>query len=338
MNPDRILVVNVTRIGDTMFTTPLLRALAAHWPNAHITVLAHSTRGEVLAELPFVHVLGGIDKQSARFRGWLPGKSYDLAIVVGYDQPLVEYALRVAHGVVAFRQADESINARLYRVVEDAAPHSEHAVDRLLRLSGALGIPPAGRRLAFQLKEEEAAWAKARLATEGLKDATPLIGLQVASFPTKAYRDWPIEHFEMLCQQVLAIWPSAGFLIFGGPEEHSRTAWLHERLGDRAALLAGRRALKLRPTAAMMSLVDAYVGVDTGPTHLMSTFDIPIIGLYHCLLPHAVYGPLDHPFDFGIDHPACGGDCDETTPMADIGVEQVLARLEQGLQAARPKN
>src|SRR5438132_6775977 len=51
-------------------------------------------------------------------------------------------------------------------------------------------------------------------------------------------------------------------------------SWLSERLGPRATLYAG---LCLRETAAVMNLTDLFVGVDTGPTHLMSAFDVPLV-------------------------------------------------------------
>ena len=334
LEPHRILVINVTRIGDTLFTTPVLAALHAAWPAAEITVLAHPKRGEVLAGLPEIRCLGRIDKQRARFKGWLGGKSYDLALVFGHDRSLLDYAFRVARQVVAYRQDDTALNARFLAMADEPPPHAEHAVLRALRLTDALGIARTGLRLRLALSAAERDWAKSFLAQTGLAGGRPRIGLQVASFPTKAYRDWPIEHFAALCEAVCARWPQAGFLIFGGPEEKERTRWLKARLGERAVLLAGQ--LSLRQTAAMMSLVDAYIGVDTGPTHIMGTFDIPIIGLYHCRLPHAIYGPLDHPLDFGLDHPRLGQVCDETTPMAEISVERVFDRLSEALEGRLP--
>ena len=180
--------------------------------------------------------------------------------------------------MVAFRQGDDKIDARLFRCVPRPGFQSMHAVDYLLTLTRALGVPDAGRRLAYQVTEAERTWA-----TKNLPEGRPLVGLQVASFPTKGFRDWPVEKFRELCQRLLARWPSAHFLIFGGALERARTEDLAQSLGPHATLFAGR--LDLRRSAALMKELDLYVGVDTGPTHLIGTFDIPMVALYHCYSP-----------------------------------------------------
>ncbi len=335
--PRSILFITVSRIGDTLFATPALRAIAAAWPGAAITVLAHPKRAEVLANFPGVARVGGIDKGRAIWRGRLGvlSRQFDLAFAFGFDEPLVAYALRVARRVVAFRQADERLNSKLFAAVDRPPFQSEHAVRQLLRLPAAVGVATKGLRIGYQPRPAELADAQQRLAASGIASATPLIGLQVASFPTKAYRDWPIASFADLCCRIAHRWPHAGFLIYGGDEERQRTGWLKEQLGHRAALFAGQ--LSLRQTAALMSLTDLYVGVDTGPTHLMSAFDIPLVALYHCISPSSLTGPLDHPCAYVIDHPVPHGACKETVSMADITVDSVFERVEHALTAHPPR-
>jgi heptosyltransferase-3 len=328
------LVINVCRIGDTLLATPALRAIAAAHPGAHITALCHPKRAEIVRHLPFVQRVGAISKRSAPWRGWLSGVRYDFALVYGFDESLVAYALRKARHVVAFRQQDEALNRRLHRVVEVPAFQSEHTVAVLQRLPAALGIAPAGGRLAYQVTDAERSWAATRLKTDVPAGGAPLIGLQVASFPKKAYRDWPVEQFAELAEEIARALPRAHFLIYGGSGERGRTDWLKQRLGARATLYAG--ALSLRQTAAIMSCTDLYVGVDTGPTHIMSAFDIPLVGLYHCYSPSRLIGALDHPKFHPVDHPRPYG-CAMETPMAEISVASVLGAVRCALDAQPPR-
>jgi heptosyltransferase-3 len=329
--PRRILYINVSRIGDTLLMTPAVKAVAARWPQTEIDLLAHPKREEVLRFLPFVRHVGGITKNRAPFRGRLTalsGKPYDLAFVCNFDAPLVEYALRVAKRVVAFRQPDATLNARLYRAVEHPALQTTHAVDIQLLLPAAVGVPPAGRALCYRVTAEEEQWAAAFLAGHGAGDSHPLLGLQVASFPTKAYRDWPLENFIELCRRVRAAWPAAHFLIFGGALEKDRTAALAAELGQSATLCAGR--LSLRQTAALMNRVDLYVGVDTGPTHIMGALHRRMVALYHGYSPSRVLAPLDHPCLYAIDHPLADR-CTPEAAMAAIGVDRVWQAVESAL-------
>lgn len=326
--PRDILYINVSRIGDTLLVTPAVRAVAARWPQARIHLLAHPKREEVLRHLPFVHRTGVIDKRRAQFMGWLPGKSYDLAFVSNFDAPLIKYALRVARRVVAFRQPDSALNRRLHYAVDHPVGQPLHAVDVQLLLPAALGVAPAGKALSYRVTADEEQWAARFLNQRGVANRHPLVGLQVASFPTKAYRDWPPAHFSELCRRIRAAWPEAHFLIFGGDLEKQRTEALAAELGSAATLCAGK--LTLRETAALMNRVDLYVGVDTGPTHLMGAMQRPMVALYHGYSPSRVLAPLDHPCLYAIDHPLADC-CTPEADMADIAVDRVWAAVRQAL-------
>jgi len=331
IQPRSILVINVSRIGDTLLATPAILALAKTWPQASVDVLGHPKRIEVLQHLPFVRRVGPISKHSAAFRGWLDylAKPYDLAVVYGFDQSLVAYALRVSRHVAAFRQQSEWLNRRLATVVEPPAHQSDHSVRLALALPAALGAKTAAVRLSYTVTNAERAWAMRTLAHDLPQDAALVIGLQVASFPTKAYRDWPIESFIELCERIQEFMPKVHFLIFGGTEEHLRTKALKRKLGKSATLYAG--TLSLRQTGALMSLLDLFIGVDTGPTHLAGTFDIPLIGLYHGFSRSELIGPLDHPCFIAIDHPLAGPNCPTAATMADISVDTVWQAVKQQL-------
>jgi heptosyltransferase-3 len=153
--------------------------------------------------------------------------------------------------------------------------------------------------------------------------------LQLASFPTKAYRDWPLASFIALARAIRARWPASEFLVFGGAGDSARARELAQALGGGCSVFAG--SVSLRQTAALMSQTQLYVGVDTGPTHMMSCFDIPLVALYHCISPSRLIGALEHPRYYPVDHPK-PFPCSPDTPMSEIGVDRVLAAVEKALQ------
>ena len=316
----KILVIIVSRIGDTLLTTPAIESISGHFKDTEITVLAHPKRYTVLQYLPFVNNVGYISKNTVIWKGRF-GKKYDLAFVYGYDKSLVLYALRVSNRVIAFKQSDNKIDNKLYKSVEFPTSKNMNFVDIFMALPQAIEIQADNKRLSLSLTKDDELFAD-NILTENKLSNKLLIGIQAVSFPTKAYRDWPTECFLELCKKIIDKYPNVHFLIYGGcaEKEKEKLNWLFNGLSSYATSFIG---MPLRETAAVMSKTRLYIGVDTGPTHIMSTFNIPMIVLFHCKLKSEIYGALEHPCYFAIDHPN-KKNCSEVSSMSDILVKTVL--------------
>ena len=329
----RVLLVNVTRIGDTILATPAIRAIAKFFPNATLTVLGHPKRVEVLENISYIHRTGGIDKRGAMLRGWrdvLLGAEYDWAFVWRNDEELVRYALRKARHVVAHRQQDARLNTKLFAAVDRIADNKVHAVAWALSLPRAAGIPADGYQLDYCVSDTEIRSAQRQLQADFPSASGPFIGMQVASFATKSYRDWPIENFIALAKQIAMENDDARFVLYGAASDQTRIETLTTALRGKAKSYAGQ--FSLRETVAMMACTDLYIGVDTGPTHLFSALSKPMIALYHPSLPSGIYKPLEAPALYVIDHPRSGPDATSDIPMAEISVEMVLNAVRAALR------
>ena len=327
----RILLINVTRIGDTLLNTPAIRAIHRHFPNAAITCLGHAKRVEVLHHLPYISEVGEIDKHSAVYRGRLgalTGASYDWAFVWGNDAALHRYALRKAERVVGYEQKDAALNQQFFHAAIEPKLYSLHGVAMQLALPASVGIAADGYGLDYVVADDEVLAARARLQRDLGAGKTPVIGLQVASFPTKAYRDWPIEQFIALGIRIIKDYPQAHFLLFGGADDRERTGIFANLLPDNTTVYAG---VSLRETVAIMNEINLYIGVDTGPTHLFGALGKPMVALYHPTLPSALYKPLQHPALYVVDHPLAGATTEQTIPMAEINIETVWQRVADAL-------
>jgi heptosyltransferase-3 len=315
----QVLVIIVARIGDTLLVTPALRALKSAIPQGRLTVLAHPKRLEVLRHLPFIDALEAITKTSAPVRGWIGKNRFDVALVYGRDSALVRYALRASDCVIAFPQHDKALERRLtHRVAEPTEP--QHAVLHRLSLLAPLGLAADDLRLAYCVTAEERADARRWLGAHA-PSGRPLIGVQIASFPTKAHRDWPVSSFQELIARIVATHPQAGLLLLGDEAAATKAAPLLQAYPNRAALAAGR--LSLRMSAAVMAELDLYIGVDTGPTHIAGALGIPMVALYHPAYPGRNLAPLQHPACIVIEHPLTGKSAATTASMADIPVAAV---------------
>lgn len=313
-----VLAIIVARIGDTLLATPALRAIKPAAPRGRLTVLAHCKRAPLLANLPFIDRLGSIDKRSASWRGWLPAAQHDLAVVWGHDRPLIDYALRRARKVVTFEASGLPVDSRLIQVTR---PNGVHAVIERLALVEAVGISAQDLRLAYAVTPEEAEAARRWLAGRGA--TRPIVGVQPVSFPTKPHRDWPIDSFVELLRRLAAEFPQATFVVLGDEGAADAGRRLQAGIGGRVIVAAGQ--FDLRRSAALIGELDAYIGVDTGPTHIAGAMGVPMVALYHCSYPGRNLVPLAHPALRMIEHPATGADHASTSiKMSDIPVAQVL--------------
>lgn len=325
----RILVVIVARIGDTLLATPILRALKTALPACRLTVWAHPKRLEALQHLSLIDHLRGVTKGSAFLRGRMPGKRFDAALVLGHDAPLLAAACRLAKRVAAFRRRNQALPHGVDFALDE--PEGIHAVDHRLSLLQPFGIPVDGRRLAWTVAPAETAWADTWLGQHlPTRRDGPLLGLQAASFPTKAYRDWPAEYFRDLVARFLPTHPTGHVVLFGDAASRERAALIAQDK-PHIAILAGHASL--RQSAAVMARCTAYVGVDTGPSHIAGALGLPMVVLYHPLHPGRNLMPLEHPAPLAvIEHPALdsGQDVSEAA-MAEISVDTVWAALQQVL-------
>ena len=296
-----ILLIGVARIGDTLLLTPAMRALKALYPKARLTVMAHPKRREVLENLDFIDSLQPVTKNTTRLKGWLPVRPYDLAFVYGRDIALVRYALRVAHRVYCHAEKEFAALSSQH-LVRVERPHGVHAVHERLALVEAAGALPHNLRLAYRVTDSERQVAEQLLAQRGVSGRRPRIGLQAFSFPTKAHRDWPLENFESLIQLIQTVHPEALFLILGDAQAAKLAGPLADRFPGAVEVVAGTQSL--RASAALMSLLDLYVGVDTGPTHIAGALGIPMLAMYHHLYPGRNLAPLQNPVCHIVEHPA----------------------------------
>lgn len=343
----RVLAIHVARIGDTLLTTAALRHLSHIYPGAQIDFMGHAKRIEVLEGLPYIHKLASISKKSAKLKGWcakfMGRKPYDLAFVWGHDAELVAYARRVSKRVVISRQLNEAANLMADQVVEfpnDTNLLSE-AEDKPL-VQWILDVVEQGTQTKaenlyadYVVTAAESAEAKALLAQYTDNAQPQYIGLVVESHPAGAHRDWPIENFVALAQQLASEGADRVFVLIGGSLSDAKVAALHHVLGDRLINLSGK--LSLRQSAAVINALDLYVAVDTGPSHIAAAVGTPSVVMFHCMRAGEYLLAPRYPERLTIvNHPTARLACSFETPMHAVGVERVLAAARAQLAGGRP--
>ncbi|HNW56107.1 MAG TPA: glycosyltransferase family 9 protein, partial [bacterium] len=95
----------------------------------------------------------------------------------------------------------------------------------------------------------------------------------------RSYRQWPIDSFVQLAQQLLAKYSSYQIVIIGGLDDDLMFDRLASQIngGDRLVNAANR--LSIPATYELIRLARLFVGNESGPGHLAASLGIPTISL-----------------------------------------------------------
>lgn len=284
--PRRILAICTRRLGDVLLTTALLRSLRRHWPGAGLDVLTLERSAQALEGNPDVsRVLplpeGASLAESLRaIGGW---RHYDLALSTLWSDRAHLTAFAAAPqraGVVGGAgHPGNAWKAWLAQRPVDLGAGQHHTVIQYLKLADALGIP----RVNELVPPRAAGGAQPDLGGRPYVVLHPAAAFRYKSWTARGWR-------------ALARWLSAQGLtvvLDAGPGEAERA--LLDAIVDGAGLPHGTLVrldgtLRFPELTPLLEGARAYVGPDTGVTHLAAATGIPTVALFGPLRPDT-WGP-----------------------------------------------
>jgi lipopolysaccharide heptosyltransferase I len=333
---------------------PVAAALKERFPHCRLTWIVDERYHELLAGNPWVDSVVRIRlKEGMRSlldgrgrRNWmgvvrvLRGARFDVAIdLQGLMRSGLIAFLSGAPARVGFPrgQVRETWNRAFTNLRPRSVPPRSHVIDRNLALLHPLGVYSRERRFALRVPPAiEEAMLRYLRATDGGKHALRVVVNPAAGWSTK---QWGPHRYAEIADRVSKAWDANVYLLWGPGERE-----LAEQVG-RHMMRPGHLVpeMGLPALTAFLRGCDLFVGGDSGPMHLASAVDTPVLGLY---------GPSDPlrngPFRKGdrVVRAAvsCGPcyrrNCARTPCMDSISVEQVwrtLTEMVDSVNASRRK-
>ncbi len=272
---ERILVVRVGALGDTLMATPVAKAIKSLHPDWEIDFLCSAMAAPLLLRNPDigrVHVLRGrnlpywVSPEKLGLVRRIRLASYRFAVLLE-SAPRYRLLLEKA-GVGEIRGFDETpFDPRL------------HSAANNLRAAGLDWREHVLRATVTTDQDDNAA---ARFLLEGLK--TPWVGLHAGYGPAGKKRNqmerlkgWSSSNFSELANRLLD-W-GVSLVLTGSPGDRREALRLAEGLpDDRVRVLAGKTTV--RELAAILSQLRLFISVDSGPAHLAAAVGTPLIVLW----------------------------------------------------------
>ncbi|MBM3324558.1 MAG: glycosyltransferase family 9 protein [Calditrichaeota bacterium] len=211
---ERFLIVKLGAAGDVLRTTPLLRAIKAHHPHAHVTWLTRSP--EVLPSkwidriLPFT--LEAIT--------WVMSASFSHLLSLDKDPEAVAIASKVkAVNHRGFMQGPEGLCAPADALAQEkfltglfddvSKAYRKSYPQEIIEMCG---YAYQRERYVLELPESEPKWK--------LPTARPLVGLATGCGARWPHRNWPDEHWMELATRLVS--EGLGVVLLGGPPEEEK--------------------------------------------------------------------------------------------------------------------
>ena len=311
--PDtRILVVKLAGIGDLLLATPSLRALRESYPQARIDLLVTPDSAGLLNGWDVIDHIIVLDKYlfdypqqlitqpSTMLRltelwNTLRAGHYDAVLLLHHLTLLFgrlkHEALMRATGAKWRVGLDNGHGAFLNVRVKDEGFGAMHEAEYCMAVAEAVGATVRDTKLYLPLRDEER--AAARQLVYGAETETtiqrPIIAMHPGSGGYSTARRWAPERFAQLAD---TLYHDVGgqLLLLGGPEE----AELHQRIiatlqsNVPVRSLAGKGNIKV--AAALLELVDLFVGNDAGLMHLAVAAGAPTVAIFG-LSNYKAWGP-----------------------------------------------
>jgi ADP-heptose:LPS heptosyltransferase len=281
---NRILVITLSGIGDTLMATPLFHELQTQYPKASIDVLVlWKGARQVLSGNPHVsqviqHDFLRASKLSSLWACWqLRRRHYDLSINThtqgrrGYRviARLIGAQVRLSH-----QYENQSWLDRLlvtHSLPQDYTVHAMENNARLLQLVRRQQRLPRHEYEIF-LSDSEQAWATGWLERNPAQGRR-LLGIHVGSGGTKnlALRRWPVSRYIEMLRELPTRAPGLQPVLFGGPEE----ARLHAELRAAGVPFVVAESRDLREATALVGRCHAFLSVDTVFMHIAAAMGVP---------------------------------------------------------------
>lgn len=269
---DRILIVRLAPLGETILTTPVIRALRQHFRDAYIAYMVAPTREDLVSANPHLNEVLTYHASVPKLIYQIARRKFQMVLVL---QPTFRLVLHTFLARIPFRVGFET-NAAGKKLLNLAVPNntSQHEIQRYLDVVRALGVKVVDDEPEVFVDTAGMAWVNNFLEKRKLDDSKPVIGLNPGAATT--YRRWHAANFAALGDRLHEAY-DAHIVITTGPREGKLADQVAEQMVYSPLIVNQATPMQL---AALLQRCRLYISNDTGPMHLSTAVKTPTVALF----------------------------------------------------------
>ena len=326
-----ILVVNVNWLGDTVFATPVFKALKEYYPGCRVSCLCVPRVYEILQMSPFIDEIIIYDEKGRDwgiFRKWkiiqeIRRRKFDVAFLL---RASISRALMLYAAGIPLRVGYKTKTPR-FLLSHPVSPLETdvHRSEEYAYVVKSFQVPVGDQACELKVPQENLEKMKASLASLGLDKTRGFIVVNAGG--NWDLKRWPAENFAALVKRLMRDFKES-VLMVGAAKDLDLVEVITRLSGEKPFVLTGKTDLK--DLAAIFSLAKLFICADTGPLHLASAVGCPSIALFGPTRPEAT-GPRGKgkgivlQKDVGCNRAPCFHlACQKNVCMQSITVDDVL--------------
>ncbi|MGR3304086.1 MAG: glycosyltransferase family 9 protein [Candidatus Scalindua sp.] len=307
-NPEKILIIRLSAIGDVVHVLPALKLLRSHFPKSKIAWLVEDKASDILTGHPDIddvivfprrkwqreilkikktrNILSDIISFYKRLRG----EHYDL--IIDFQGNLKSGIMNLITGSgkkAGFgRGYCKEFNYLTTRYQAFPPGKKMHRIDKNLFLLKELGIGNGFQRPRLPVFKPDKKYISKFIKT-GIKPSLPIIIIHPGTSKFGSYKQWPPLNYALLADMILDTY-EANVVFTWGPYEFGVVKEIVKEMKHKALPACETRSIK--QLIELIRHASLFIGGDTGPLHIASILNIPVVGIYGPKDP-AIYGPYN---------------------------------------------
>ena len=268
----RILIIRLAPLGETVLTTPAIRALRQHFRDAYIAYMVAPTREDLVSANPHLNEVLTYEPSVPKLIYQMARRKFQIAVVL---QPTFRLVFHTFLARIPFRVGFET-NAGGKKLLNLAVPNNtaQHETERYLDVVRALGVETVNNEPEVFVDSARIAWVNNFLQSQRLNGGKCIIGLNPGA--ATAYRRWCASNFAVLGDRLHERY-GAHIIITTGPQEGELADQVAELMAHSPIIVNQATPMQL---AALLQRCNLYISNDTGPMHLSTAVKTPTIALF----------------------------------------------------------
>ena len=282
-NNQKILIISMTGLGDSLWATPAIREIKNSSPKSKIFVLTNNTGFEIFQNNPYIEKIILFKKPHFIFfpqilYRLLQLKCFTVLIFHATQRMiLVLSTLIKAKEIISIASQNKGLDCLFTKLIKDK---NIHEITKRFLLASLLKHQKIKKTLNFFPTVEELQYANIFFKKIKYNEKKTIILHPGAQ---ESYKCWPKEYFIELANLLQK--HEYKFIVTGTSKERHLVDFISNKING-----VGLININIRKLAALLSKCSILITNDTGPMHLANSLKTPIIALFSPTNP-SICGP-----------------------------------------------